>query len=104
MISTVEGTLSVCGIYSHNSRITADIEADYFYEPRVGIHAQGLIGKYPRRLLDKVRINFQLIIPPGKRECAERILKEVDQGCAVYRTFQRGIDMNYTWEIEEKKI
>ena len=96
----------MCGINSNNSRIVADIEADYFYTPRVGIQAQSTrgIGKYPLRLLDKVRLNFNLIIPPRTTECAERVLKEVDEGCAVNRSFKRGIDLSYTWDIQEKVL
>ena len=102
MVSTLEGTLSECGINSNNSRIVADIEADYFYEPRDDLHTKGLLGKYQIRLLDTVRLNFQLTIPPGTTECAERVLKVLDQGCAVHRTLKRGIDMSYTWDIQEK--
>lgn len=53
-------------------------------------------------LLTKARIRFHLVVPEGKTEAAERALRVWDQACAINQTIQRGIELDWTWDIEEE--
>ena len=100
MMSTLRGALAARGIETWG-RLVTDIEGDYAYRPR-DPNIPGLVNEHPLRLLDTVRLNFRFTVPPGKREEAEQALDALEDRCAVHQTFQRGIKLNYTWDIQEE--
>lgn len=100
MISTLRGALEARGIPT-DDRLIAEIEGDYAYEERDKNYPQ-LLVKVPRRLLNSVRLHFRITIPLGKRKEVEQALDTLDQRCAVNRSLQKGIDLSYTWDIQEE--
>lgn len=83
-------------------RVVTDIEGDFAYEER-DKSIPTMLRNFPRRLLSAVRLHFQIKLPTGKRAMAEQALDGLEQLCAVHRTFQRGINLSYTWDIQEEQ-
>ena len=52
-------------------------------------------------LITKIKINYKVHIPKGKREEAERALKVHDLGCPASQSVQRGIIVEHTADFEE---
>ena len=100
MASTLHDALEARGIDTLGQLVT-EVEGDFIDEAR-NPDIPGLLNKYPRHLLDKVRFNFRFKVPPGKREEAEQAVNGIEQNCTVHKTLQRGIDMSYTWDIQEE--
>ncbi|WP_144540006.1 OsmC family protein [Cytobacillus oceanisediminis] len=49
-----------------------------------------------------IRTKFNLLIPKGKRETAERVLNVFEKSCPVAQTLKGAINMENTWEITEE--
>lgn len=63
---------------------------------------QGTIEAVERVLrITKIDVHFQLKIPQGTRETAERVLGVFDRGCPVAQTLKGCVEFHYTWDIEE---
>ncbi|WP_252316040.1 OsmC family protein [Sinobaca sp. H24] len=52
--------------------------------------------------ITKIDVHFELSIPAGKKDPAERALKVFDKGCPVAQTLNGCIDFHYTWDITEE--
>jgi uncharacterized OsmC-like protein len=101
MTSTLHGALEARGI-SSMGRVITDIEGDYAYEERDKSNPT-VLSNFPRRLLSALRLRFRVTLPPGRRAEVEHALDHLEERCAVHRTFKRGIDLSYTWDIQEEK-
>mgnify|MGYP005864857685 CR=1 FL=1 len=52
-------------------------------------------------VLSRVRLTYTFRIPPGKRAEAERAVQVHHQGCPVYQSLQRGIQVEWAAQIED---
>jgi len=48
-----------------------------------------------------IRVQYHLVIPPGKREDAERALAVFERGCPVAQTLKGCVAITHEWEIRE---
>lgn len=62
-----------------------------------------MLSNFPRRLLSGVRLHFRMTLPTGKKAEVEQALDHLEDRCAVHRSLKRGIDLSYTWDIQEEK-
>ena len=99
MTSSLHGALVARGIETRGQLVT-DLEADYAYIPR-DPNIPTIVSQIPRRVLDRVHLNFRFNVPPGKRGEAEQALRNREQQCSVYQSILRGIKLSYTWDIRE---
>lgn len=69
---------------------------------KVKAHVQGLI-QAPEGVLKitKIYCHFEVQIPLGKREAAERALSVFERGCPVAQTLKGSIEFIHSWELEE---
>jgi organic hydroperoxide reductase OsmC/OhrA len=51
--------------------------------------------------ITKIRLRYQMKIPKGKREAAERALDVYSTNCPAYQSIKGCIDCSWTAEIEE---
>ncbi|UYZ24417.1 MULTISPECIES: OsmC family protein [Mesobacillus] len=51
--------------------------------------------------ITKISCHYELKVPAGKREAAERALNVFEQGCPVAQTLKGCIQFKHTWHIEE---
>jgi uncharacterized OsmC-like protein len=52
--------------------------------------------------ITKIDVHFDLKVPTGKRDAAERALSVFDRGCPVHQTLKGCVEFEYTWDIEEE--
>jgi uncharacterized OsmC-like protein len=72
------------------------------YPDKLKANVQGVI-EAPEGVLKITRISchFDLKIPQGTREAAERALNTFERGCPVAQTLKGCVQFEYTWDIEE---
>ncbi|WP_093045702.1 OsmC family protein [Thalassobacillus cyri] len=51
--------------------------------------------------ITKIRCHYQLKIPEGKRDAAERALAVFEQSCPVAQTLKGCVQFEHDWDIEE---
>ena len=51
--------------------------------------------------ITKIRLRYQMKIPKGKREDAEKALATYSKNCPAYQSIKGCIDCSWTLEIEE---
>jgi uncharacterized OsmC-like protein len=51
--------------------------------------------------ITQISCHFELKVPEGKREAAERALSVFERGCPVAQTLKGCITFHHTWEITE---
>jgi uncharacterized OsmC-like protein len=51
--------------------------------------------------ITRIQLHFDLKIPKGKRDEAERALAVFERGCPVAQTLKGCVQIDYDWEIEE---
>jgi uncharacterized OsmC-like protein len=91
MTGTLGGALSARDIPAVPSKVYTDVEMEVErLEPKVIV-------------ISKVRLNYHLTVPKGKRAEAERAVSVHAQGCPVYRSLQRGIAVEWAAEIVEEE-
>ncbi len=88
MVGTFGRALEVRGIPSQPDRLSAEIEGDIVDEG--GVMA-----------LRAIRIRYQVVLPAGKREEAERALRFHERGCPLANTLKGAVDVSYTADFEE---
>lgn len=88
MTGTLGGALAARGIPAFPEKLTTHVEADIEQADRI-------------ILLTRVRLRYELKVPPGKRAEAERAVEVHHQGCPVYQSLQRGIQVEWSAEITE---
>ncbi|WP_226642570.1 OsmC family protein [Mesobacillus subterraneus] len=88
MVGTLSGALEARKIPSSPDKVKANI--------------QGTI-EAPEGVLKITKINchYELKVPSGNREAAERALNVFERGCPVAQTLKGCIQFNHTWVIEE---
>ncbi|MEH7443946.1 OsmC family protein [Bacillus sp. JJ1122] len=88
MVDTLSGALEARQIPATPEKVKAKV--------------QGII-EAPEGVLMITRINchFELKIPTGKREAAERALSVFERSCPVAQTLKGSIQFAHTWELEE---
>ena len=89
MVGTFGRALEVRGIPSQPDRLSADIEGDIVDEDGVMV-------------LRTIRIRYRVILPPGKREEAERALRFHERGCPLANTLKGAVEVRYTADFEER--
>ncbi len=72
-------------------------------EKDVAVESPGA-GSKPTRLnmLTGMLMRWDLEVPSGRRDAAEKALRLGHQACAVFQSLQRGIEVETSWEIDEK--
>lgn len=90
MVGTFGRALEVRGIPSQPNRLSADIEGDIVDE-------NGVMA------LRAIRIRYQVALPAGKREEAERALRLHERGCPLANTLKGSVDITYTADFEETR-
>lgn len=89
MAGTLGGALAARGIRIRPDQLMTKVEADIEQVERMIV-------------LSKVRLEYQLTVPAGKRAEAERAVQVHHQGCPVYQSFQRGIQVEFSANITEE--
>ncbi|WP_185819854.1 OsmC family protein [Salibacterium salarium] len=51
--------------------------------------------------ITKIDCHYDLKIPKGKREAAERVLNVFEKKCPVAQTLKGNVTFTHTWTIEE---
>jgi uncharacterized OsmC-like protein len=51
--------------------------------------------------ITKISCHYELKVPAGKSETAERALTVFERGCPVAQTLKGCIQFTHTWQIEE---
>jgi uncharacterized OsmC-like protein len=51
--------------------------------------------------ITKIDCHYEVKVPKGKREAAERALTVFEVGCPVAQTLKGCVEFNHTWQIEE---
>ena len=86
MTGTLSGALAARGIETYPE---ADVE--------------GVVQKIDRTIVvTDVKLTYHLTVPKGTRQTAERAVAVHEQGCPVYRTLQRGINVEWSADITEE--
>ncbi len=85
MTGTLSGALAARGIETYPE---ADVE--------------GVVQKIDRTIVvTDVKLTYRLTVPKGTRQAAERAVAIHEQGCPVYQTLQRGINVAWSADITE---
>ncbi|WP_018131086.1 OsmC family protein [Effusibacillus pohliae] len=72
------------------------------YPDKITANVQGVIEAVERVLrITRINVHFELKIPQGTRETAERVLAVFDRGCPVAQTLKGSVEFHYTWTIHE---
>jgi len=85
----LSGALAARGIPTVPNKLTTKVEADIEQAGRIVV-------------LSRVRLQYQLTVPRGKRAEAERALEVHPKGCPVYQSLQRGIQVEWSANIVEE--
>ncbi|WP_091660777.1 OsmC family protein [Alteribacillus iranensis] len=88
MTGTLAGALDARGIPPYPNKLKSTV--------------QGTI-EAPENVLKITTIttHFEVKVPAGKKEAAERALHVFDRGCPVAQTLKGCVTFNHTWDIEE---
>jgi uncharacterized OsmC-like protein len=52
-------------------------------------------------VITDIRVTYHLKVPADKREAAERALSVHERGCPAAQSVKRGINIEYSVEVEE---
>lgn len=89
MTGTLAHALEARGIPSHPDRLVAQVE--------------GTVERIEGKLyLTKIDVQYQIRVPAGKREAAERSVAVHEAGCATSQSVRRGIEIAFGAEIVEE--
>ncbi|MFS0634338.1 OsmC family protein [Mesobacillus foraminis] len=88
MVGTLSGALEARKIPASPNKVKAQVQGT--------IEAPEGVLK-----ITKISCHFELKIPQGKREAAERALSVFERGCPVVQTLQGCIAFHHTWVITE---
>ncbi|WP_083802828.1 OsmC family protein [Bacillus sp. SG-1] len=88
MVGTLSGALEARKIPTSPDLVSANI--------------QGVI-EAPEGVLKITKINcrYNVKVPEGKRDAAERALSVFERGCPVAQTLKGAVEFDHSWEIEE---
>lgn len=89
MTGTLSGALAARGISTVPNKLTTKVEADIEQVDRMIV-------------LSRVRLEYQVTVPRGKRAEAERAIEVHHKGCPVYQSLQRGIQVDWSASISEE--
>jgi len=88
MTGTLAGALEARQIAAYGGALETTVEGDIEEGDRVLV-------------LTRIRINYRLTIPKGKRAEAERALALHESRCPVSQSVQRGIQVEFSADITE---
>lgn len=89
MTGTLAGALAARKIPTQPDKLQAEVEG--FVENVDGT-----------ALITRVRIQYHLKVPQGRRAEAERALEVHEKGCPVAQSVQRGIRVEWEGEVQEE--
>lgn len=89
MTGTLAGALEARKIPSHPNKLKSEAKGT--------IQAVDGVMK-----ITDIHIHFDLEIPAGKKEEAERALHVFERNCPVAQTLKGSVEINYDWTIDEK--
>lgn len=89
MTGTLSGVLEARQIPSHPDKLTADVEG----------YIESVEGK-PR--ITRIRVHYNLKVPKGKKDVAERAIEIHEQHCPVSQSVRRGIEIEFDGEVTEE--
>jgi uncharacterized OsmC-like protein len=89
LVGTLSGALEARKIPTSPNKVRAQI--------------QGII-EAPEGVLKITRISchYEIKVPKGKRDAAERVLSVFERGCPVAQTLKGCIQFDHSWDIEEE--
>jgi uncharacterized OsmC-like protein len=65
--------------------------------------AEGIIEAPDRVMkITRIHVHYDLTIPRGKREEAERALNVFEKGCPVAQTLKGCVQIDHEWDIKEE--
>ncbi|WP_079509275.1 OsmC family protein [Mesobacillus jeotgali] len=88
MVGTLSGALEARKIPTSPDKVQAQVQGT--------IEAPEGVLK-----ITKISCHYELKIPAGKKDAAERALNVFERGCPVAQTLKDCIHFTHTWEIEE---
>lgn len=89
MTGTLAGALEARQIPSHPDKLFADVEG----------FIESVDGK-PR--ITCIKVHYQVKVPKGKKEAAERAVERHEQHCPVSQSVRRGIEVEFDGEVTEE--
>ncbi len=89
MVGTLSGALEARKIPTSPDKLEADAKGR--------IEAPEGVMK-----ITAIDIHFDVTIPKGKREEAERALRVFERNCPVAQTLKGSLELTYDWEITEE--
>lgn len=89
MTGTLAGALEARQIPSYPDKLTADVEG----------FIEGVNGK-PR--ITRIKVHYNLKVPPGKKEQAERAIEIHEQHCPASQSVRRGIEIEFDAKVREE--
>jgi uncharacterized OsmC-like protein len=89
MTGTLAGALEARQIPAYNGTLETEVEGEIEE------------GENKVLLLTRVHVIYRLKVPAGKRQQAERALALHDSRCPVSQSVQRGIQVEWSAEIDE---
>lgn len=88
MTGTLAGALEARKIPSHPNKLTSE--------------SKGTIREVDGVMkITDIHIHFELEIPSGKKEEAERALNVFERNCPVAQTLKGSVEIDYDWNITE---
>jgi uncharacterized OsmC-like protein len=89
MTGNFGGALEARGISSHPNKLSAKVEGDI----------EKIDGK---TYISRIRVHYNVKVPKGKREEAERALEVHESKCTASQSVKRGIEIEYSGDIVEE--
>ncbi|TLS37006.1 OsmC family protein [Pseudalkalibacillus caeni] len=88
MVGTLSGALEARKIPTSPDKVNAKVQGT--------IEAPEGVLK-----ITKISCEYNVKVPEGKRDAAERALSVFDRGCPVAQTLKGAIEFEHNWNIEE---
>jgi uncharacterized OsmC-like protein len=88
LTGTLSGALEARQIPTFPDKLKANVEG--FIEAPEGVLK-----------ITRIRCHFEVKVPQGKKEAAERALNTFERGCPVAQTLKGCVEFEYHWDIEE---
>jgi organic hydroperoxide reductase OsmC/OhrA len=89
MTGTLAGALAARKIPTQPDKLQAEVEGDI----------ENVNG---RPLITRIRVQYSVKVPKGKREEAERAMEVHEKGCPVAESVKRGIQVEWSGTVEEE--
>ena len=89
MTGTLAGALAARKIPTQPDKLQAEVEGDI----------ENVNG---RPLITRIRVQYSVKVPKGKREKAERAMEVHEKGCPVAESVKRGIQVEWSGTVEEE--